>query len=175
MTLWQNYRLDGTFEAPTEQIVAQFRVSDWWTADLDLDSAVRGFLTDIDGPIDAVWDDEADLAEICAQARAARVVVLGQRVADRGELVLWSPAVVVLRSDANGSRRSGRTRCRGSGWRSSPEALLAGPGRKTIAPSALSREDKQHRRTARQQPRNRGGLIPRTGSKTSAVHHGLPA
>ena len=71
MRLWQNYRLDGTFEAPTEQIVAQFRVSDWWTADLDLDSAVRGFLTDIDGPINAVWDDEADLAEICAQARAA--------------------------------------------------------------------------------------------------------
>jgi hypothetical protein len=71
MRLWQNNRLDGTFEEPTEQIVAQFRVSDWWTADLDLDSAVRGFLTDIDGPVNAVWDDEADLADICAQARAA--------------------------------------------------------------------------------------------------------
>ena len=71
MRLWQNNRLDGTFEEPTEQIVAQFRVSVWWTADLDLDSAVRGFLTDIDGPVNAVWDDEADLADICAQARAA--------------------------------------------------------------------------------------------------------
>ena len=37
------------------------------------------------------------------------VVLLGQRVADRGELVLWSPAVVVLRSDANGSRPTIRT------------------------------------------------------------------
>src|SRR5664280_1624056 len=27
MRLWQNNRLDGTFEAPTEQIVSQFRVS----------------------------------------------------------------------------------------------------------------------------------------------------
>ncbi|HZY00347.1 MAG TPA: hypothetical protein VFE92_12800 [Dermatophilaceae bacterium] len=71
MRLWQNNRLDGTFEEPTEQIVAQFRVSVWWTADLDLDSAVRGFLTDIDGPVNAVWDDEADLADIGAQARAA--------------------------------------------------------------------------------------------------------
>src|SRR5664279_2841082 len=48
MKLWQNDRLDAFFEASIEQIVAQFRVSDWWTADLDLDSAVRGFLTDID-------------------------------------------------------------------------------------------------------------------------------
>ena len=37
------------------------------------------------------------------------VVLLGQPVADRGELVLWSPAVVVLRSDANGSRPTIRT------------------------------------------------------------------
>lgn len=71
MKLWQNDRLDAFFEASIEQIVAQFRVSDWWMADLDLDSAVRGFLTDIDGPVNAVWDDEADLAEICAQARSA--------------------------------------------------------------------------------------------------------
>jgi hypothetical protein len=37
------------------------------------------------------------------------VALLGQRVADRGELVMWSPAVVVLRSDANGSRPMIRT------------------------------------------------------------------
>ena len=71
MKLWQNNRLDAAFETPIEQIVVQFRASDWWTADLDLDSAVRGFLTDINGPVNAVWDDEADLAEICAQARSA--------------------------------------------------------------------------------------------------------
>ncbi len=71
MKLWQNDRLDASFEASIERIVAQFRVSDWWTADLDLDSAVRGFLTDIDGPVNAVWDDEADLAEICDRARSA--------------------------------------------------------------------------------------------------------
>ena len=62
--------LDGTFEASIEQIVAQFRASTWWTADLDLDSAIRGFLIDADGPVSAVWDDETDLAEVCAQARA---------------------------------------------------------------------------------------------------------
>ena len=45
-----------------------------------------------------------------ATTTPTRVVVqLGQRVADRGELVLWSPAVVVLRSDANGSRPTIRT------------------------------------------------------------------
>ena len=58
MKFWQNNRLDGTFEASIEQIVAQFRASTWWTADLDLDSAVRGFLIDANGPVSAVWDDE---------------------------------------------------------------------------------------------------------------------
>jgi len=43
----------------------------WWTAELDLDSAVRGFLIDSDGPVKAVWDDERDLAEVCDRARAA--------------------------------------------------------------------------------------------------------
>jgi len=49
----------------------QFRASTWWTADLDVESAVRLFLTDTDGPVSAVWDDEADLAEVCARALAA--------------------------------------------------------------------------------------------------------
>jgi len=71
MRFWQNNRLDRTFEVPIEQIVAQFRASAWWTADLDLDSAVRGFLLDADGPVSAVWDDRNDVAEVCAQARAA--------------------------------------------------------------------------------------------------------
>ncbi len=71
MRFWQNSRLDGTFDAPFDQLVAQFRVSWWWSADLDLDAAVRGFLTDIDGPVSAVWDDEADLVELCARVRAA--------------------------------------------------------------------------------------------------------
>ena len=71
MKFWQNNRLDGTFETSTEQIVAQFRASTWWTADLDLDSAVRGFLIDSDGPVKAVWDDERDLAEVRDRARAA--------------------------------------------------------------------------------------------------------
>jgi|SRR5664279_2944605 len=71
MKFWQNNRLDGTFNASIEHIVAQFRESRWWTADLDLDSAVRGFLIDADGPVSAVWDDETDLTEVCAQARAA--------------------------------------------------------------------------------------------------------
>ena len=51
MKFWLNNRLDGTFEVPIEQIVAQFRESAWWTADLDLDSAVRGFLLDTGGPV----------------------------------------------------------------------------------------------------------------------------
>ena len=70
MKFWQNNRLDGTFEASIEQIVVQFRASTWWTADLDLDFAVRGFLIDADGPVSAVWDDETDFAGVCAQARA---------------------------------------------------------------------------------------------------------
>jgi hypothetical protein len=71
MKFWCNNRLDATFEAPIKQIVAQFRVSTWWVAGPDLESAVRGFLTDAGGPVNAVWDDEADLAEICAEALAA--------------------------------------------------------------------------------------------------------
>jgi hypothetical protein len=71
MRFWQNNRLDGTFETSTEQIVAQFRASTWWTANLDLESAVRGFLIDFDGPVKAVWDDERDLTEVCDRVRAA--------------------------------------------------------------------------------------------------------
>ena len=71
MKFWQNNRLDGNFEAPVEQLVAQFRASTWWTADLDLESAVCGFLTDAAGPVRAVWDDEADLAKLCAAALVA--------------------------------------------------------------------------------------------------------
>jgi hypothetical protein len=67
---WQNNRLDGTFEVPIEGIVAQFRESAWWTTDLDLDSAVRGFLLDVNGPVSAVWDEQTDLAEVCAEALA---------------------------------------------------------------------------------------------------------
>jgi len=68
MKFCQNSRLDGTFEAPFDQLVAQFRASAWWSADLDLKSAVCGFLTDIEGPVSAVWDDESDLAELCLRA-----------------------------------------------------------------------------------------------------------
>ena len=57
MRFWQNSRLDGTFEASLD--------------DLDLDSAVRAFLTDGNGPVSAVWDDEADLLELCIRVRAA--------------------------------------------------------------------------------------------------------
>ena len=71
MKFWRNNRIDGTFEAPIEQVVTHFRASTWWTVDLDVESAVRLFLTDTDGPVSAVWDDEADLAEVCARALAA--------------------------------------------------------------------------------------------------------
>ncbi len=71
MRFWQNSRLDGTFEASLDDLVAQFRASAWWSANLDLDSAVRAFLTDGNGPISAVWDDEADLLELCIRVRAA--------------------------------------------------------------------------------------------------------
>lgn len=71
MKFWQNNRLDGAFEVPIERIVTQFRASAWWTADLDLESAVRLFLTDTGGPVNAVWDDEADVAEVCAKCLAA--------------------------------------------------------------------------------------------------------
>ncbi len=71
MRFWQNSRLDGTFEASLDDLVAQFRESAWWSANLDLDSAVRAFLTDGNGPVSAVWDDEADLLELCIRVRAA--------------------------------------------------------------------------------------------------------
>jgi len=90
MKFWQNNRLDGTFEASIEQIVAQFRASTSWTADLDLDSAVRGFLIDADGPVSAVWDDETDLAEVCGPGagrrldRGSRRHASGRRLTARG-------------------------------------------------------------------------------------------
>lgn len=71
MRFWPNNRLDGSFEAPVQYVVDQFRASAWWTANLDLPAAIRGFLTDTDGPISAVWDDEADLTDLCDQAHAA--------------------------------------------------------------------------------------------------------
>ncbi len=71
MKFWQNNPARRHLRASIEQIVAQFRAPTWWTADLDLDSAVRGFLIDADGPVSAVWDDETDLAEVCAHTRRA--------------------------------------------------------------------------------------------------------
>jgi hypothetical protein len=71
MKFWQNNRLDGTFDVSIENVAAQFQLSNWWTAELDLEYAVRSFLIDAAGPISAVWDDERDLARVCAVARAA--------------------------------------------------------------------------------------------------------
>src|SRR5664280_1178400 len=89
------------------------------------------------------------------------VVLLGQRVADRGE-VLWSPAMVGAaqrRQRVAADDPDVRVGAVPGGGRALRHCWPR-PGRKTIAPSALSREDKQRRRTARQQPRNRGGLSP---------------
>ena len=72
MRFWQNNRLDGTFEVPIEQIVTLFRASAWWTADMDLDSAVRGFLLDAEGPVSAVWDDGTTWPR-CVPKRGPRV------------------------------------------------------------------------------------------------------
>ena len=71
MKFWQNNRLDGTFERRSSRSWPSFGRRLGGPADLDLDSAVRGFLIDADGPVSAVWDDETDLAEVCAHTRRA--------------------------------------------------------------------------------------------------------
>jgi hypothetical protein len=58
MQFWPNNRLDAQFELEPRRVVALFRESRWWTTPWSLDRSLPAFLTDADGPISAVWDDD---------------------------------------------------------------------------------------------------------------------
>lgn len=60
MTFWRNNRLDAQFARPIAEVADQFLASRWAAVEWPLDRALRAFLSDIDGPVSAVWDSEAD-------------------------------------------------------------------------------------------------------------------
>lgn len=72
MMFWRNNRLDAQFTRPVTEVAHQFLASRWATVEWPLDRALRAFLGDIDGPISAVWDNQADydhLADLIATHR----------------------------------------------------------------------------------------------------------
>jgi hypothetical protein len=70
---WKNNRLDAQFENPAAEVAALFAASAWAGPghDWPLDRRLRAFLTETDGPISAVWDDEAAYGELRQLAQAA--------------------------------------------------------------------------------------------------------
>ena len=73
MIFWKNSRLDAQFENPAAEVAALFAASAWAGPghDWPLDRRLRAFLTETDGPISAVWDDEAAYGELRQLAQAA--------------------------------------------------------------------------------------------------------
>ncbi len=79
MKFWKNNRLDAEFDLPIEQVAVLFARSKWAGLPWLIDRRLCAFLTDTDGPISAVWNDQASydqlvdliLANERRQARAA--------------------------------------------------------------------------------------------------------
>ncbi len=62
MKFWRNNPLDAEFDPV--RVVELFQASTYWRADWRLERSARAFITDTDGPISAVWDDDAEFEEI---------------------------------------------------------------------------------------------------------------
>jgi hypothetical protein len=70
---WKNNRLDAQFEMAAAEVAALFAASAWAGPghDWPLDRRLRAFLTETDGSISAVWDDEGAYGELRQLAQAA--------------------------------------------------------------------------------------------------------
>jgi hypothetical protein len=58
MKFWKNNRIDAEFDLPVEQLADMFCQSKWAGVPWLIDRRVCAFLTDTDGPVSAVWDDQ---------------------------------------------------------------------------------------------------------------------
>jgi hypothetical protein len=68
---WKNNRLDATFDLPVEQLAVMFAESPWAGVPWLIDRRVCAFLTDTDGPVSAVWDDQQSYEQLVDLALAA--------------------------------------------------------------------------------------------------------
>lgn len=64
MKFWRDNRLDAEFELAPARVVELFHASAYWRVDWPLERSMRAFITDADGPISAVWDDDEAFEEI---------------------------------------------------------------------------------------------------------------
>ncbi len=71
MRFWKNNRLDAEFEMEPSRVVELFQQSHWWGVEWTLDRSLRTFMTDMDGPISAIWDDQDGFDGIYRLALAA--------------------------------------------------------------------------------------------------------
>jgi hypothetical protein len=80
MKFWKNNRLDAEFDLPIEQLAVLFAQSKWAGVPWLIDRRMCAFLTDSDGPVSAVWDDQTsynalvDLV-LAAERRQTRTVL----------------------------------------------------------------------------------------------------
>jgi hypothetical protein len=58
MKFWKNNRIDAEFETAIEELADMFLESKWAGVPWLIDRRVCAFLTDTDGPVSAVWDDQ---------------------------------------------------------------------------------------------------------------------
>jgi hypothetical protein len=68
---WKNNRIDAEFDLPVEELAAMFLESKWAGVPWLIDRRVCAFLTDTDGPVAAVWDDQASYEQLVDLALAA--------------------------------------------------------------------------------------------------------
>ncbi len=71
MKFWKNNRLDAEFDLPIAEVAVLFAGSKWAAVPWLIDRRMCAFLTDTDGPISAVWDDQASYEALVDLALAA--------------------------------------------------------------------------------------------------------
>jgi hypothetical protein len=64
MKFWKNNRIDAEFDLPVEQLAVMFAESRWADVPWLIDRRVCAFLTDTDGPVSAVWDDQQSYEQL---------------------------------------------------------------------------------------------------------------
>ena len=81
MKFWKNNRIDAEFDLPVEQLAVMFAESRWAGVPWLIDRRVCAFLTDTDGPVSAVWDDQQayeQLVDLILEQQRRQVLEVGK-------------------------------------------------------------------------------------------------
>jgi hypothetical protein len=64
LKFWKDNQADAGFDLPEAEVARLFSESRWAGHPWPLERRLRAFLTDPNGPISAVWEDEAAFGEV---------------------------------------------------------------------------------------------------------------